>query len=445
MQRGPTVASYVKSINQITGDVPLYKPDGKGPMVLRVLPMFVDGVEQPWVDFDRHQEDKDEGFGDQHFQVSAVSVFRDRSSSWFSAVSVDEGDTDFSTQTKSPATLVSEKISQMMRQAGQMRQAGHTNIREDFLEGKFGSWINIQQLHLVQALISQKGGQPLRDRDGNPFRYGIVNLTSSGFYDIGEKLFKARMGGSDGSTAATSVSDSNFGDYVSCAEGNWMILKQVELKNSKGYSATLCQAPAPFENGALNPEYVMGLVRPWTGAPNAIYNVPTHEVVFDALKTVIPSDLLGFCLIGTQFEGLLTQAMISTGQDVQLLVPEAGQSRPRAASPAVARPPAPPPPAAAPAAPSPAAPRAAVPRSPTAPIVRAPTPPPRAGQGPVPPRPPSAVNARGITVQTSAYPGPVRQPVRPTVDDEPMPHLGDDPEEAQGDFIDPADSAPVGI
>jgi hypothetical protein len=437
MQKGPSVTSYTKAINQITGNLPLYRPNKKGDMLLRVLPMFSEGQEEVWVDFSIGSDDENAGLGNQHYSVSAISVFRDRAMSWLSAVSKDNADDADDTAVKSPATLAAERMRTMTKKADAMLKAGHQNIRDEFIPNSFGgSWIGVQQLNLVQALVARVGGQPLKDREGNPFRYGIVDLTTSAFQDLASKLFTPRIADASGTVKATSSDDSSLGDYVSCDGGNWLIIRYDAQTKPAKYKVVLSAPPPGFSDGRISAEYCAAVVKPWYGVDGALYKIPTHQQVFEAMQDIIPFDILGFCLIDTMFETLLTPAMVEAGRQVQLTVAEdrvveaatlSGTQETSAYPAAPARPavrPSPPP------APAAARSGAAVTRAPAPPApARGPTPP-----APPAPRPPAAAGMR------PAFPKPVRQPLNKTLEEMgPLPHMGDETQ----DFADPADAAPA--
>jgi hypothetical protein len=463
MQRGPQVSGYGNQINQITGKIPLYKPNDKGDMLLRILPAFEQGQELPWVDFELGSSDDNSGLGNQHFPISAVCVFRDKSMSWLSAKSKESDDDQESSD--SPATFVAKRVQAMIKKAVQLKKAGYTNINDNFLPNPFdGSWISITQMNLVQALLFKVSGANVRDRDGNPFRYGIVDLTNSGFGNLTKYLFSPRIADASGHARATGVHDSKFGDYCSCADGNFVILRRDPTKATKvEYDIMLSTPPEGWDSGSLDQAWAASQFRPWwSDAENSVYKMPTHEQVFDALEQIVPMDILGFGLIDTPFETMLTPNMVDLGRNIQLTKadidqpdPDQGrgnarsnvaqaqaqsqgqsqaqgqgprpQSQPQQQQQQVKPPPFKP-------IPGQSVPQSTVPAKPA--ITRAPGPAAIAGaaatvnRGPQAPQPPSRPGAK------AAFPGPIRQPLQGVPKDmEQLPHLG---QEEENTFMDPA-------
>jgi len=447
MKRGPSVgSSYSGPVNQITGKVPLYKPSDKGDMMLRVLPAFENGAECPWVDFESDLPDNSARMGDQHYELDAVQIFTGNAVHMLSSMSKEEGEPD-EAAVPSPAVSVAHRISTMVRKCKEMQGKGYTGLRTDFLPNKFGqSWISVTTMTLVQALLYHLGGQPVRDRDGNPFRYCVVNMTSSAMRKLREKLFAARVVPASGDKRAYSLEQSQFGDYVSCAGGSLIVLSRDVGSATPAYTVQL------GEPLALDTEWSASQWRPWSGdAENAIYKIPTHTEVMQALSTILTDELIGFGLIGSNFEPMLTPTQIDLGKAVTLFE---GNQQAEEAAPV----PAPAAPSRAPGLPTTGRTQSTVPNQAGAPqrippsFSAMPSQAPKApaalpstvNRGPVPPRPPSTVRPQGTqlrSVPLSAFPKPAVTPVSAVPPEmEQLPHLG---ETQEAHLFDPAAAVDV--
>lgn len=339
MERGPgsSTGSAFFRANEITNDVPLYKPSSKGLTQFRVIPMFDEqGNELPWVDYAKAEDEPREGLGAQHYETSVVTAFLDKKMHFFSVVStpVPGGE-----PVQSPAAYVQAKVEELTTQAAGYAQSGF-DIAPILTPDKWGrSFMRQTDMHLVQALLYHLDGKQVKDKAGNAFRVVVLQIPFSAVSDLTGKLFTKATISADGSQRAANVEESQFVDYASSVGGH--ILNIVPKEQEKNRFAML-----KGELQAVDVAFMKSVSRPWTRGTNPIYTVPTHQQVIEDLLKSIPHPVIGRALIDTPYEQLLSSDVVEQGSRFNVTLERSAQSGPSAGGPkapsAPAAPPTPP-------------------------------------------------------------------------------------------------------
>lgn len=299
------------SVNEICQDIPIYPV--KGVTGLRVLPMFdLDGQECPWVDFSIGTKGSFDGLGDQHFEVSTVSAFFGGTVHTLSGSVQGNGGTTI----PSPANKLSAKFDAIIELTGEQIKKGQQPADPRFSPGKFGAWIYTSSSFLTQSLLLYHDGQPVRTSPSAGYgRFVLLDWKASAMVDLTNKLFSCRIG----VDAQASETNTLFADYVSCAQGDWIIIEPVPATQAGGnqkYSVRL-GGGKPYP---LDPAEMRKLVRRWDDGPNPVYRTPDIQTAMSNLRRIFPMDMIGYGLLGSMFEPFLTDDEKYMGNNLAALL-----------------------------------------------------------------------------------------------------------------------------
>ena len=310
-----TESGQGNSVDQISGDIPVYRPRKKGTMQVRIIPAFDEqGQELPWVDWEKIKGGKTEGLGAQHLNITIVKYFFGGRVNTFSYWSVDAPGAE---AIQSPAFYLAQNYLRLFEEAKQI-QASNYAVNPLLAPNNWGKpSLSEARITLSQALIFYVDSKPVKGMNGESFRVALVDTPFSALKSIAEKLGTLNTINSiEDEGAATSAADTEFVDYVSSMEGHIINIMASESDTTKYNVVKGRQMP-------VDPAYMRSVFRPWTVGENAIYKIPTHEEMVKVLTAAVPQDLLGFCMQGTPFEGHFSSRVLDKGREFSIYGPAA--------------------------------------------------------------------------------------------------------------------------
>lgn len=303
----PEYDSKQRSINHLTGDVPIYTPRRTGNMLIRVLPAFSENGEEPIANWEVGRPSNSEGLGNQHCEVQIVTIFKEFVH-YFAAKSFNRETQQFE---KSPAILFADVTAQCYEEAKEARKRGYqVDALFSKKAGKWdSSWANKVRVHLVQAFIlSLDGTTNALDRRTGKTPVGVVRIPWSAVTDIRRKLFMSTK--PQFHDAPASYEDNRLGDYATCGHGRIMAIMPDPADNTQYYVELGDEAPLAVDMAAQ-------LWKPW----NQLIVSCDHATVIGDLLSLFSDriDYIGYVFKDTIFESLLPAEVRRAGKSFTLV------------------------------------------------------------------------------------------------------------------------------